>query len=377
MDDLAKEYLENICQFNKIDVVTGQLTAMLRQHWGLNSVISEVRHESQQNAKKNRDDHRHHAIDAIVVGMTTRSLLQKVSAEAKRAEEKYELNRLFESKPHGSPIDPWDGFRQDVVNSVQDIVVSHKVNRRKFNSQLLNNKIERSVTDGKLHNETAYGIVSGPDKKGYYHVVVRKPIEKLVNQKHIESIRDGNLRRKFMNVFDSSGKKGIIDLAEARGIRSLRRIERLKVIPIQNDIGKDYKAYKGDSNWGVEIFEYTGRHRKSGKWESIVISRFKANKADFQPGVTCRPHPAAKLIMRLQFNDCIEISDNGQKRIMRLQKITKNGTLTFSPHEEANVDSRNQDNNDLFCFWEKSANKLKQYEAKKIHISPTGLIQKV
>ncbi len=366
---LAKEYLENICPFNKIDVVTGRLTALLRRYWGLNSVISKIRHESPHNTTKNRDDHRHHAIDAIVVGMTTRSLLQKVSTEANRAEELFDVHELFVRNSNVNPIDPWDGFRADVINSIEAIVVSHKVKRKTSHG-----KNQRGVTDGQLHNETAHGVIRGSDDKGYSEVVVRWPIEKFESRKHIESIRDENLRKIFLDVFINAGKEGVIDLANARGIRGLRRVERLKVIPIQNNTGKIYKAYQGDSNWGVEIFEYPKGHRKAGRWEGVVISRYDANKANFQPGFTYRPHPAAKLIMRLQINDCIEIQENSRKMIMRLQKMNQSGQLHFVSHNEANVDARNRDKDDLFCYWRKQANVLRQFAGKKVHVSPTGCV---
>lgn len=99
---LAKEYLENICSFNRIEVLTGRLTALLRGYWGLNSILDE------SGSRKNRDDHRHHAVDAIVIGMVNRSILQKVSTAAARAEE-LEVTRIFENR---RAIDPWPGFRQ-------------------------------------------------------------------------------------------------------------------------------------------------------------------------------------------------------------------------------------------------------------------------
>ena len=49
-----REYLENICPFNKIDVVTGRLTALLRGHWGLNSILrghNEPETQRQKNAR--------------------------------------------------------------------------------------------------------------------------------------------------------------------------------------------------------------------------------------------------------------------------------------------------------------------------------------
>ena len=387
---LTKEYLESICPYNKIDVVTGRLTALLRGHWGLNSILGEntriankkddktIENDGDNNnteksdddtdkgkgkAKKNRDDHRHHAIDAIVIGMTTRSMLQKVSDAASRSEE-LDLEYLFEKGKNGkSTIDPWDGFRREVISVVDNIIVSHR-KRTKTLSSL--------TTSGQLHNETAYGIVTDPSDNNIATVVVRKPIEKFSKARAIESIRDKNLREEFMEAFNLMGKEGVTSLAKQKNIRGLRCIENLSVIPIKNKDKQIYKAFKGGNNWGYEIYEYPEGHKKAGKWEGVCIPSYDANRKNFQPGVTFRPHPAAKLIMRLHINDCVEITENGTKQILRLQKISTN-QLAFIPLNEANVDARVHDTETNFNFIYKVGGSLRQSNARKVHISPTGL----
>lgn len=358
---LAKEYLENICPFNKIDVLTGRLTALLRGHWGLNNVL----HDHNQETKKNRDDHRHHAVDAIVIGMTSRSMLQRVSNAANYAEG-LNLNRLFEKGANGkSPIEPWDNFRDEIEKVVKRIIISHKPKRK---------PLSKYSTDGQLHNDTAYGIISGPDKNGVFEVVVRKPIKDFKKRNDVEAIRDKHLRTEFLQAFDKKGAEGVADLAKDKKIRRLKQIERQTVIPIKDKTGKAYKAYKSDSNWGMEIYEYPKDHEKAGKWAGEIISSYEANKKDFQPGQTRKPHPAARLVMRLQRDDCVELEKDEIKRIMRLQKLDKNGHLTFAPHNEANVDARHRDENDPFKYVFTTTNTLKKTNARKVHVSPAGRV---
>ena len=352
---LTREYLECICHIDKINVVTGRLTGLLRGHWGLNSVL-----DQSGGAKKNRDDHRHHAVDAIVVGMTSRAMLQKVSTAANKAED-LELDRLFAKSPEGkSPIDPWDGFRKDVRKEVGEIVVSHKARRKQ---------------QGQLHKDTAYGIISGPDKKGYCEVVRRKPVTELKTRNDLDTIRENQLREEFIRVFDSvaGGYNAVLELAKEKKIRRLRTTERLRVIPILDGNGKVYKAYKGDSNWAMEIYSFPPGHKKANKWEGVIISRFDANQPGFKPGQTYKPHAAAKLVMRLQIDDCLELEEAGEKLILRVQKMGQ-GNLILAPLHEANVDARNRDREDSFKFISKSANALKPLNARKVHISPTGRV---
>ncbi len=368
---LAREYLERICPIDKIDVLTGRLTSLLRWHWGLNSVLLDG---GESAGRKNRDDHRHHAVDAIVIGMTSRSMLQKVATEARKLEEieqigSQPMGRLFPRVNGGkSAIDPWEGFRADVVDTVRNIVVSHKVRHK---------TLQRGITtDGQLHNDTAYGLVGEKEKRNLYKVVTRKPISFFTKRKNIERIRDARLREEFRCAFDTAeaGAKAIEDLARQKGIRSLRQTETLSVIPILDAEGSAYKAYKGDSNWGIEIYAFPSVHKKAGRWEGVVISRFEANQHDFQPGQTARPHPAAKLVMRLQINDCVEIENDGEKKLYRLQKVSQNGQMSFAELHEANVDSRERNKEDPFKYLCVASNPLKKRNAKKVHISPTGQV---
>ena len=353
---LVREYLEYICPHQKIDVCTGRLTYLLRRHWRLNSVLPS---SSEDKPKKNRDDHRHHAVDAVVVGMTTRSILQRVSAEAQKTED---LTRLFGK----GQIDPWDGFRDEVMAVVQGIVVSHKVRRKKLTS---------GTTDGQLHNDTAFSIKSGPDKEGCHEVARRYPIDKLVQKRsRLETIIDARLKTEALRIFDESGKDGVVNWAKEKRIRRFRCKKNLRIIPIKDSLGHAYKAYEGDSNWGIEIYEYPLTHSKSGEWAGVVISRFEANQKGFRFGHTCRPHPAARLVMRLQVNDCVEMEYMGDMCIMRLQTLDQRGRMEFAPHNEANVDRRRRDSDDPFNYFRKNANTLRSVSARKVHISPTGLV---
>lgn len=343
---LTREYLENVCPSNRIDVLTGRLTALLRGHWGLKRVLSDDRD------RKNRDDHRHHAVDAIVTAMTTRAMLQRISTAAGRAEE-LNVERLFEGK---KAIDPWPSFREDVKALIRDTTVSHKPRRQK---------------QGQLHNDTAYGIVSGPSGNGRHTVVIRKSIENLTQQR-LETIRDDHLRKEFLESFEKEGKEGVQKLAERKNIRRLRCTENLKIIPIKNARGEPYKAYKPDSNWAAEIYEYPPGHKKAGEWDGVVITRFEANQKEFWPGQTHKPHPACKLVMRLHIDDYLEIDEDGCRRLKRIQKMRQDGKFSLADPEQANVDKRNRDREDPFKYLSKSLGQLQKLNARKVHISPTG-----
>ncbi|MCA9075965.1 MAG: type II CRISPR RNA-guided endonuclease Cas9 [Planctomycetaceae bacterium] len=149
----------------------GQHTAELRRQWGLNSVL-----RNDDLDLKNREDHRHHAVDALIAALTDRRMLQKL---AWGTSEVQHVDRETGDVSHkqmyrGRNIDaPWEDFRDEVVERVNQINVSHRP--------------ERKVA-GALHEETIYGPTPEP---GVF--VVRKPLESL-SPNEIPLIRDDGIR---------------------------------------------------------------------------------------------------------------------------------------------------------------------------------------
>lgn len=114
----TSEYLK--CLFDKEYAVLGlkgQLTSELRWQWGLETVIEELPdspawHEANKlrPGEKNRADHRHHAIDAVVLALTNRSRLQHLS----------QIVKSGGARKHGEILpDPWDNFRDDVLQRIK------------------------------------------------------------------------------------------------------------------------------------------------------------------------------------------------------------------------------------------------------------------
>ncbi len=124
----AMQYLQSICP--QVWASNGHITEMLRDNLNLNSLLN----ENPKHKKKNRNDHRHHAIDAIVVAMIDRSLLKRLSGYfafsqdqllGKEAEElktakrrqRYAMQRMAGER---------QGLRQQIETVVSSIIVSHK-----------------------------------------------------------------------------------------------------------------------------------------------------------------------------------------------------------------------------------------------------------
>lgn len=202
----------------------GATTTRLKQDWGINDVwnhiilprferlnsiqgtnvftaktanghiIPSMPLELRKGFEKKRIDHRHHAMDAIVIAFTTRNhvnLLSNESALDKDEKARYDLQCLLRKrelwrdnngKEHTKFTDfvaPYEGFQRDVQDVLEHIIVSFKQNLR-----VINKSSNRSVrfVDGKkkavrqtqgqnwairkpLHKDTIFGEVNLHRKK--------------------------------------------------------------------------------------------------------------------------------------------------------------------------------------------------------------------
>ena len=149
--------------------------------------------ELQKGFNKKRIDHRHHAMDAIVIACTTRdhvNLLNNEAAHSKHNANRYQLQRKlrrFEKKNiDGKDVEvakeflkPWETFAADIYNALQNIVVSFKqnlrvINRTKNHFQHFENGKKEIAKQTKgdswairksMHQDTVYGEVNLKKKK--------------------------------------------------------------------------------------------------------------------------------------------------------------------------------------------------------------------
>jgi CRISPR-associated endonuclease Csn1 len=308
---VAKEYLSLICPQNT-RAIPGQMTAMLRAKFGLNDILG-------LNGEKNRNDHRHHAVDACVIAVTDQGMLQRF-AKASESTRERQLNRLVETMPL-----PWETYRESVSRAVNNIWVSHKPDHGH---------------EGAMHNDTAYSLLT--DGKVGVH-------------KMVDGVR---------TFFESALK--VIPITDPKATN------RHGTLP--NGEPKPYKGYKGDSNYCIEIII-----NEKGKWEGEVISTFEAYQIVKNYGLKALSNPTLgisgkPLVMRLMTNDCLKIKIGIEQKIVRVTTISSNGQIFLAPLNEANVDSRNRDKLDPFSYISKMPGSLKTCNAIKVSISPIGIL---
>lgn len=175
----AKNYLSKVCK--NVMVSPGQATSNLRQKWGLNHILND------ENAKI-REDHRHHAIDALVMACTKLSYVQELSKWNR-------YNRTYDLKQFRLP---WETFNYDAEKAVEKILISHKKVTNditiRYKTVEKNGKKHTNkgvAARGQLHKETVFGKRTFNGEEAFH---VRKPIESLETAKQIDKVVDETTR---------------------------------------------------------------------------------------------------------------------------------------------------------------------------------------
>ena len=334
---LAHLYDEKTERRRRVRVTPGLMTSLLRRGWRLEGMLHAA--ATDETTRKQRDDHRHHAIDAFVVACTTPGLLREFAHAASQHDAAEQLATL--APP------PWAGFdRREIERALDRLVVSHKPDH--------GTRGRAGSTTGQLHNETAYGLVDLV-RDGPSTIVVRKPLSALKLPKDLEFVRDPALRRGLKDLWLQVGASGgnaaeFADRAATDGVQLNGRRQRVRrvrvqdvqrVIPIRDATGRPYKGYTPGGNEFVDVWRM-----RDGSWKLVVVPRFDFNQADFdierfRPADkdSGTPDPLAKRLMRLHIDDMGALGEGSERRIVRVRKASGD-RIWLDDHNEANVPSR-------------------------------------
>lgn len=288
----------------------GRITSMLRQDWGLNHVwnqlilprfqrmneltgstaftarnkeghaIPAIPLEFSKGFQKKRIDHRHHAMDALVVACATRDHVNLLNNQSAKSDSmRYDLQRKLrniekwvdkEGKERVKFTEfkkPWNSFTDDTRNELEKIVVSFKQNVRVINKTT--NKYEsyndekgklRIGKDGQpkkgfvsqtkgdswavrkpMHKDTVSGKVNLPWVKvpnGKILTATRKSVDISFNLKTIESITDTGIQKILKNYLASRLNNPEVAFSP-EGLEEMN-----KNIPLYNDGKPHQPIYK-------------------------------------------------------------------------------------------------------------------------------------
>jgi len=235
---IARKAYELLEQFVPSIVATnGNITARLREDWQLIDIMKEINFEKYRklgltetytNSEgktigtikdwTKRNDHRHHAMDALTVAFTRPAIIQLLNNLSAQSDTNYILEEIKKRELKGghfaAPI-PLDIFRREAKEALNNILVSVKAKNKVVTKNVNKIKTKNGVikttqlTPRKsLHNETVYGTSIQKEMKTV-KVDTKLTLEKiqLVSKK---AYREALLKR--LQEFDGDRKKAFKNL---------------------------------------------------------------------------------------------------------------------------------------------------------------------
>ena len=197
----AKELLFEV--FNEVVPTTGRITDRLREDWGLINVMKELNlpkykalglteiQERKGNKKievikdwTKRNDHRHHAMDALTVAFTSHNHIQYLNNLNARKDNEHKMHSniiaieklIIHKNGEGKKkfVAPMPDFRTQAKEHIQNILISYKTKNKVVTKNV--NKTKKQGKDnyhqkiqltprGQLHKETVYGKIKQAKSK--------------------------------------------------------------------------------------------------------------------------------------------------------------------------------------------------------------------
>ena len=250
----ARLYLKSV--FDKVYTVKGIATSDFRKIWGIQDVY----------ASKERVNHVHHCIDAMVIACIGKAEYDKLAQYYHDKE-----NHAWYGYAKADFVKPWPTFVEDIKNVQNEILVSHytpdNMSKQGRKHTVVNGKKVLSKGDaarGALHNGTYYGAI---ERDGDVKYVVRRDLASL-EEKDIKNIVDDTVRGKIETAIAEKGFKeamaGTIWMNEEKQI-PIKKVRcytpsvtnPLNIRKHRDESLKEYKRQfhvANDSNYAMAIY---------------------------------------------------------------------------------------------------------------------------
>lgn len=307
---ISKVALDYLSQLG-CDVTTtkGVITAWMRKSWELNGLIGITN-------QKERIDHRHHTIDAVVTACIDRSLYQTLANTAKSIES---------SSNKGLKVDdihvdaPWLSLKVDLAQSLQEMIVSIAAQRK---------------LSGALHEETGAGFIEGVGN------VSRKNLDSDFKANQVKGIIDDTVREcveAHLKKFNGKAKDAFAEGVTVYHKNQKTPIKRVRVVKSKTTLAKLEKNKFGVRNRNGDVFKWLTygnlhhvevlREKDSGKVVGEFVTMMEANHRakgigmEKQDIVKTEHEKSIEFLTALHINDTVSLDVNGVNQYYYIRKL--------------------------------------------------------
>lgn len=354
----------------KVFASSGMVTATLRGAWLMEKLVARCPACREKN-QKCRCDHRHHAIDAMVIALSNQAAVQQLSAAAAVGD-----GRIAERVSSRTLQQPWTDFIASLQPLVDNLLVSHRPQHK---------------LAGPLHDETIYGRPRPHGGKDYIHV--RKPVH-VLSLKDIKSdyvIVDPRIRGLVQTKVSQLGgdqtklehdppvlvtRKGKhVPIRKVR-IRDVKSVTRVAVSPRDRYVATN-------ENHHVAILAELDRSGEEKRWDGELVTRLEAmrSKQREQPSLKksygIRPEVSFKFT--LMGRDIVELNDPTSptgRSLFIVRTISEDKRGYVKVELSGSRDARLKKDIQGSGGWiSKSPNELRKLKCRKVIIDALGQVR--
>jgi len=352
---LALDYVAQLVGDENVTVTKGFVVSQIRHQWGFNDLIGEEQ-------KKDRTDHRHHAIDAVVIAATSRSLYTKAVRQMERGKLKIEP--------------PYPELRNELSEHLKHTIISHASQRK---------------LSGGLHEKTGAGYI---ERHG--GLVYRKNLSPDFTVKNAGSIVDETVRELIIShlekygddskkafaegvtVYHKDGKTSIKRVRVLQSKKTQKELEKSK-FGIKDKSGRVFKYMSFGNMHHVEIIKNIETGKYKGEFVTMMQASHRAKGIQSKLNIEGQKQAIAKkdhgddwqFIMALHINDLVSVGSKKNERIFyRVQKLDSGSNRFILRKNRAST----LQNKDEELYVSTNYESFKKYDLKLHKINVLGII---
>ncbi len=410
LSNIVREENEQEVTSKKLLPVTGAITSKLKQDWGLNDKWNELilprfkrlnqltntqdfTYLNDQNIEvptvpdnlktgfsKKRIDHRHHALDALVIACCTRKHIQYINS-LNNEKEKYDLQPSLMIKNKEGDFTkhfqlPWQSFPADAKNTLEKTVVSFKKNTRiltktnnkywkyvkqkdgSYKKKLVKQKGVNRAIRKPLHKETIFGKLKWKAGKGKIYAASRVSLIDF-KEKQIESITDKGIQQilrnhlkqeKYQNQINEKGKPISAETLafSAEGIEDLNK--NIKILNGGKNHHPIYKVRKYEESSKFPVSENINspknkKYVEAAKGTNLFFNIYKNQKGER----VYETVPLNEVIAHQKWRASLPKKERENTPMVPVKKVIKNKEVSFlfslSPNDLVYVPTDEELNN--------------------------------
>jgi CRISPR-associated endonuclease Csn1 len=362
----GRDLAENGRKRQIIFASSGAVTATLRRNWGFEQILRNIiPPEPNESSGKPRTDHRHHAIDAIVIALTRNDVIQAM-ARASALEPWQPGTRSWRHVPQ-----PWHtpNFFRSVEEQVREMLTSHRPEHKVSGELHKGSNYGRPyLYNGKptVHSRVSISALRSQDIEDD-DVIVDRRVRDILRTKLAEIGGNPKAFEKPENtpyILTPAGKR--------ISIRKVRIRETKNPLRVGEGSSERYVASGGIHH--VELF-VTRDEKRRETWDSRVVQITEAyeRRREKKPVVarTLEEDPEAQFLFSISNDDTIEIKDGDRHKIVRIKKSAENKQVFYVPVNDAHTDT---DQMKLAIVKSKTPSTLKSLDPRKVVIDLLGKV---